>query len=67
MQDGEGWGMTDKIIDLFGSDLVVINVGPRVFGDAVKEQSIEVLQVDWKPIAGGDKEMSDILQALGGI
>ena len=59
--------MTDKIIDLFGSDLVVINVGPRVFGDAVKEQSIEVLQVDWKPIAGGDKEMSDILQALGGI
>lgn len=59
--------MTDKIIDLFNSDLVVINVGPKVFGDAAREQGVEVLQVDWKPIAGGDKEMIEILEALGGI
>lgn len=59
--------MTDKIIDLFNSDLVVINVGPKVFGDAAREQGVEVLQLDWKPIAGGDKEMIEILEALGGI
>ncbi len=59
--------MTNKIIDFFNNDLVVINVGPKVFGDAVRKQGIEVLQVDWKPIAGGDKEMIKILEALGGI
>jgi hypothetical protein len=59
--------MNNKIDDLFKSDLVVINVGPKVFGDAARKQGAEVIQVDWKPIAGGDKEMIKILEALGGI
>lgn len=57
----------NKIDELFKSNLTVINVGPRVFGDAVRTQGAEVIQVDWKPIAGGDKEMIAILEALGGI
>jgi FdrA protein len=59
--------MDNKIDDLFKGDLVVINVGPKVFGDAVRNQGAEVIQVDWKPTAGGDKEMIKILEALGGI
>jgi FdrA protein len=59
--------MLNNIETLFKSNLVVINVGPKVFGDAVREQGVEVVQVDWKPIAGGDKEMIEILEALGGI
>jgi FdrA protein len=59
--------MDNKIDDLFKNGLVVINVGPKVFGDAVRKQGAEVIQVDWKPIAGGDKEMIQILEALGGI
>lgn len=59
--------MNNKIDELFKSKLTVINVGPKVFGDAVREQGAEVIQVDWKPIAGGDKEMIEILEALGGI
>ena len=47
--------------------MTVVNVGPRVFGDAVRAQGVEVLQVDWKPMAGGDREMIEILEALGGI
>ena len=59
--------MQNKIDELFNYELVVINVGPKVFGDAVGMQGVKVLQVDWKPIAGGDKEMIEILEALGGF
>lgn len=58
--------MSEKIQKLFQSQLVVINVGTRRFGDAVAKQDTEVVQVDWKPMAGGDKEMQDILSILGG-
>ena len=57
----------DKIQELFNSELVVVNVGPRLLGEAMEKQNVEVVQVDWKPIADGDKEMYDILVALGGL
>lgn len=59
--------MKNKIDELFASPVVVVNVGPKVFGDAVRTQNVEVIQVDWKPMAAGDKEMIDILAALGGF
>ncbi|MDF2510336.1 MAG: hypothetical protein K0S04_202 [Herbinix sp.] len=59
--------MQNKIDELFKSELVVVNIGPKMFGDAVRKQGAEVIQVDWKPLAGGDKEMIAILEALGGI
>ncbi len=55
----------DAIQKLFRSRLVVINVGPKVFAEALEKQGVEVVQVDWKPLAGGDKEMQDILSLLG--
>ena len=54
-----------NIQQLFESELVVINVGPRLFGEALEKQGVEVVQVDWRPVAGGDKEMQDILALLG--
>jgi len=59
--------MENPINALFSSKLVVINVGPKIFGDAVRMQGIDVLQVDWKPLAGGDQEMIDLLESLCGI
>ncbi|HAL74447.1 MAG TPA: fdrA domain protein [Clostridiales bacterium] len=59
--------MENQINKLFSSKLVVINVGPKIFGDAVRLQGVDVLQVDWKPLAGGDQEMIDLLESLGGI
>lgn len=56
---------TEKILRLFGSKLVLINVGTSLFGDAAREQGCEVVQVDWTPPAGGDKKMLDILEDLG--
>jgi len=56
---------TQKILSLFRSPLKVINVGPALFGEALEKQGVEVAQVDWKPLAGGDREMQDILAELG--
>lgn len=56
---------TSKIQDLFDSELVAVNIGPRLFGEALEKQGLEVVQVDWRPVAGGDKEMQDILSILG--
>lgn len=56
---------TSKIQQLFESELVAINIGPRLFGEALEKQGVEVVQVDWRPVAGGDKEMQDILSVLG--
>ena len=57
---------TDKILRLFRSELVVVNVGPKSFSDVLEKQGYKTLQVDWKPAAGGDKKMQELLAYLGG-
>ncbi len=57
----------DKILDLFQSELVVVNVGPKLFATALEKQGYRTVQVDWKPVAGGDREMQKILEVLGGL
>ncbi len=57
----------DKILDLFRSELVTVNVGPRLFATALEKQGYTAIQVDWKPAAGGDAEMMEILELLGGL
>ena len=57
----------EKILALFQSPLVVINVGPKLFAAVLEKQRVEAAQVDWKPIAGGDRAMQDILCVLGGL
>jgi hypothetical protein len=59
--------MKNAIDGLFASRLVVLNVGPKVFGDAIRAQGVKVVQVDWRPVAAGDREMTDLLDLLGGI
>lgn len=57
----------EKIMKLFQSELVVVNVGPKLFAEALEKQGYKTVQVDWKPIAGGDREMQEILDVLGGL
>ena len=45
--------------------LKVINVGISTFADDLRSQGVEVVQVDWKPPAGGDPEMLKLLDRLG--
>lgn len=56
--------MESKINELLKSPMVVINLGLRKFAESLEEQKIEVVQVDWVPPAGGDKEMMDLLDQL---
>jgi hypothetical protein len=53
-----------KIEKLLLEPIVVINIGLSQFGKSLEEQKVEVVQVDWKPPAGGDKEMIDLLDQL---
>ncbi len=57
---------TQKIQRLFRSELIVVNVGPKSFADVLEKQGYQTLQVDWRPAAGGDREMQKMLEYLGG-
>ena len=56
--------MQTKIDELLHTPLVVINLGLRKFAESLEEQEIEVVQVDWVPPAGGDKDVQDLLDQL---
>jgi hypothetical protein len=55
--------MHEKIEKLL-AELFVINIGLSQFAKSLEEQGVEVVQVDWKPPAGGDKEMMELLDDL---
>jgi hypothetical protein len=56
--------MSGELEVLLQTPLVVIAVGLRDFAESLKQQDVEVVQVDWTPPAGGDKEMADLLEKL---
>jgi hypothetical protein len=56
--------MQTKIEELLHMPLIIINLGVRLFAENLEEQGAEVVQVDWVPPAGGDKEMLDLLDQL---
>lgn len=53
-----------KINELFSSKLKVVNVGLETFHDANKHQKIECIHVDWRPAAGGNSKLLEILEKL---
>jgi FdrA protein len=58
-------GMTENKIDtLLAEPLVVINIGLSMFATTLEEQRVNVIQIDWVPPAGGDKEMQDLLDEM---
>ena len=56
--------METKIDKLLSEPIIVINLGLNQFAQSLDEQGAEVVQVDWTPPAGGDKEMVDLLDKL---
>ena len=56
--------MEDRITKLLAEPLVVVNLGLSMFAKSLEEQGVDVIQVDWQPPAGGDKEMMDLLDKL---
>jgi len=56
--------MSEQIYELLNHPLVVINIGLDGFAASMEDQKVDVLRVDWRPPAGGDKEMISILDQL---
>jgi len=54
--------MEDSIL---GKKLNVITIGVSTFAEDLRKQGIDVLDLEWKPPAGGDLEMANILDRLG--
>jgi len=54
----------EKIKNFLNQPLVIINIGLWQFAESLKQQNVDVVQVDWQPPAGGDKEMMDLLDKL---
>lgn len=58
---------TDEAVtlkDLLQGKPVFVNVGVRDFGDSLREAGYEVVDVDWSPPAGGDRELAALLDDL---
>lgn len=53
-----------EISDIFGEELKLINVGTSTFKDDLEFQGKDVIQVDWKPPAGGNKELINALDKI---
>ena len=45
--------------ELLVNPVVVINVGVQDFGEALEQQALTVIYVDWVPPAGGDRVLID--------
>ena len=56
--------MSDQVNQLLHNPLVVINLGLARFAQNLEDQNVKVVRVDWKPPAGGDQEMINILDQL---
>jgi len=56
--------MQTEIDLLLQESIVVINLGLKKFAESLERQGVEVIQVDWVPPAGGDKEMIELLDEL---
>jgi hypothetical protein len=54
-----------KINELFRKELKVINMGLDSFADNLRKEEVQVLQLDWKPPAGGNKRLISLLDKLG--
>ncbi|MFA6670694.1 MAG: fdrA domain protein [Bacillota bacterium] len=49
---------------LFKNQLKVINIGLEAFYGDLKKQKVEVIHVDWRPPAMGNKKMVSLLNRL---
>lgn len=56
--------MSKETKQLFNSELKVINIGVEQFADSMRSQGVKVMQVDWRPPAGGDRELAALLDRL---
>lgn len=55
-----------EVLRLLGAPPRVVNVGLDLFAESLAAQGAAALSMDWRPPAGGDQRMMDLLEKLGG-
>lgn len=55
----------DRIADLLGRRIQVVNIGLERFADALRAVGAPVVHVEWSPPAGGDARLIALLDKLG--
>lgn len=56
--------MAGHKLDILRRKIKAINVGISTFADSLRMQGVDVIEVDWRPPAGGDEELLKILESL---
>ena len=56
-----------SVNDLLKQELKVINLGLKSFHNDLKSQGVTAVQVNWKPKAGGKKNMLNLLGKISKI
>jgi len=51
-------------IELPSGDLQVVNIGLESFAEDLRSQGVAVVQLDWRPPAGGNARIAALLAAL---
>lgn len=46
------------------SEMRVINIGLAIFADDLQQAGVPVVQMDWRPPAGGDRRLIELLDRL---
>ena len=54
----------EQIAKLFQSDLRAVNIGLSSFAKTLRDSRVSVIDVDWRPPAGGDSELIRIVDDL---
>ncbi len=49
---------------IFEQRLKVVNIGLSMFTENLRSEGIEVVHVEWRPPAGGNARLANILAAL---
>jgi FdrA protein len=55
---------TEQNLELFAKPVSVINVGLEIFSESLRAQGAEVVAVDWRPPAGGDERLANLLARM---
>jgi len=62
--EGKSAGDLEKVAELISSKPRVVNVGLKSFAQTVAENGGQVVQYQWKPIAGGNKRLASLVNQL---
>jgi FdrA protein len=51
-------------LNVLEAPLRVINIGLASFADDLRAQEVQVVELDWRPPAGGDARLAALLEAM---